>query len=375
MFSHSPADYRNRQVQQRFEISDLLLVAHAQLAIVVHPGVSPLDNPAPSSSLGSVAGLGGSPRGHVRNIAALPHLLVCGFARVALVHAEVLGTALCRLRPWNHDRVQCLCQQLHVVPIGPGDDKRERGATAVHQQAALGPFFSPDLSGYFPPPLGPKGPCPESRPNFAIPRQSLPSRRTPPVPHATNERKSPLAATAGNDGESRWRCRNSWATPSTDNRCAARTRWRRKYRAVKWACARHLVSVETFAFAPRADRTWAKAIRPATKARRKLPKIELLACGNHCKVGKSRQLLFTDKLLVLMSINTMTFAAPLNEPVPCLPERSNRALLGGAIALGGLLPPFGGTHAKALLKESIEQTQAPVTAVQGNLGDFLVRLA
>src|SRR6266567_899581 len=297
MFLHPPANYRGRQVQQRLKISGFLFVAHTQLAIIIHPGMRALHNPTPSSPLGSVAGFGRSLLGHVGNIATLPHLLFSSFARISLVHAQVLGSALCRLRPWHHNRVQRLGQQFHVVPVRPGDDKRQRGATAVHQQTALRPFFSPDLLGCFPPPLVPKELCPGYHPSFATPKQSLPSRHTPPSPHATSEQRIPPAATVGNNGELRWHCRNSWATPSTDSRCAARTRWRQKCRAAQWACARRRASVETCAFAARADRAVAAAVQLVTTAHRKLPKIGPSACENHGKSVKTRQLLFTDKLL------------------------------------------------------------------------------
>ncbi len=133
LFSHPPTDYRYCQMQQCLEISRFFLVAHAQLAIVVHPGVRSLHHPSAGAPLGFVSGLRHSFLGDVRDIAPLPHLLLGGLAGVALIHAEMLGPTLRRLRPRDYDGVQRLSQQLHVVPIGPGDDKRERGATAVHQ--------------------------------------------------------------------------------------------------------------------------------------------------------------------------------------------------------------------------------------------------
>ena len=103
-----------------------------------------------------------------------------------------------RLGPLHDDGVQRCPQQLHVMPIGPGDDKRERGATTVHQQAALGPFFFPDLSGCFPPPLVPAGLYPASHPSSATPTQSLPSRHILPA-RLANRTKNPSA-------RHRWKC-------------------------------------------------------------------------------------------------------------------------------------------------------------------------
>jgi len=284
-------------MQQGLEIRRFLLVAHAQFAVVVHPRVRPLHHPATRPALGSVAGLRHSLLGHVRDISPLSHLFVGRLAGVTLVHTEILRPTLCRPRPRNYDRVQRLGQQLHVVPIGPGDDKRERGATAVHEQAALGPFFFPDRSGCSPPPPVPEELCLASRPGFAIPRQSRPCRRTPPVPPATVAQRILPVATAENSGEWRWRCRNSWGAPSTGNRCAARTRWRRKPHAAKGVCAHPQVVVGTCVGARRGARAEARAVRHATRAHRRLPTIELSACQDHGGNAKTRQMLFTDKLL------------------------------------------------------------------------------
>jgi len=284
-------------MQQRLEIGDLLLVTHAQLAIVVHPGMRPLDHPAPSASLGFVSSLGGPLAGNMRDIAPRAHLLLGRLAPVAFVHAEVLRLMLGRLGPPNHNRVQRLGQELHVVPIGPGDDKRERGATAVHQQAALGSFFSPDRSGCFRPPLGPKELCLACRPGFAIPKRCLPSRRTPPTPPATGAGRILPAATFGSGDESRWRCRNSWAAPSIGSRCAAHTRWRQRSCAAPSVCVRRPAAGGTGACARRAAGASAPEVRPATKARRILPTIGLSAWGNHGRGANRRQLLFKDNLL------------------------------------------------------------------------------
>lgn len=298
MFSHSPTDYRDGQMQEGLEIRHLLLVAHAQFAEVVHPRMRPLHHPTARSTSGFEACPRRAFPGHVRDVAPLPHLLLRGFTRIAFIHTEILRSPFRRLRAAHHDRIQRLCQKLHVVPIGPGDDKRERGATAVHQQTALGSFFSPYLSGYFPRPLAPKGPCPGYRPGFAIPKQSPPSRRTPPDRRATNAQTILAAATSGSTGGLRWHCRNFWAGPSIGNRCAARTRWRRKCRAVKWASGHPQAAADTCAFVPLSGRVGAKEVRHATKAHPKLPMIELSPCRNHSKCEKGSQTLFTDKLLI-----------------------------------------------------------------------------
>jgi hypothetical protein len=138
--------------------------------------------------------------------------------------------------------------------------------------------------------------CLESRPGFAIPRQCRPCRRTPPTPPATAAQRILPAATVENSGEWRWRCRNSWVVPSTGNRCAAHIRWRRKPLAVKLVCAHPQVVADTYAFARRGERAEAGAVRHATTAHRRLPRIELSACRNHGRNAKTGQMLFTDKL-------------------------------------------------------------------------------
>src|SRR5882672_8738558 len=261
MFSHPPTNYRNCQMQQRFEIGGFFLITHPQLAVIVHPGMRSLYHPATRGPFAFVSGLRHSFLGHMWDIAPLPHFFLSGLAGVALIHAQILRPTLRRFRPWHHDRVQRLSQQLHVVPIGPGDDKRQRGATAVHQQTALGPFFFPGLSGYFQLPLEPSGLCPASHPDSATPRQSPPSRHTPPTPLATTAQRTPLAATVGNAYGSRWRCQRLWVTPSTDTPFATRTRRQRKCSVARCACARRQAAAEICAGVRGEDRVLATEAR------------------------------------------------------------------------------------------------------------------
>src|SRR5271157_5468922 len=296
MFSHAPTDYRDGEMQQSLEISGFLLITHFQLAVIVHPRMRSLHHPTARPPFGFVTGCRRAFLGNLRDIAPLPPLSLGGLAGIAFIHAEVLASAFRRLGPWDHDCVQRLDQQLHVVPIGSGDDKRERGATAVHQQAALGPFFSPDQSGCFPRLLVPWALCLASRPSFATPRQSPPCRRTPPALRTTTAKRIPPAAIVESNGEWRWRYRNSWAEPSIGNRCAAHRRWRRKLRGVQWNYARRQAAAGTCVVTQRADCAGAKAVRHATTTHRRLPGTELSAWRDHHKKTKIRQLLFTDKV-------------------------------------------------------------------------------
>src|SRR5437867_748080 len=225
--SHSPADQCGRQMEEALEIGHFLFVAHFQFAVVIHPRVSPFHHPAAGLSFCPMPLPGRALLGQVRDVASDSHLFVCWLSCIALIHTKVLRSAGRRVGPLDDDGVQRCSQQLHVMPIGSGDDKRERGATAVHQQTALGPFFSPGLSGYFQPPLEPAGLCPASHPDSATPKQSPPSRHTPPTRLATAAQRIPPAASVENAYGSRWHCQTLWATPSTDTPCATHTRWRR----------------------------------------------------------------------------------------------------------------------------------------------------
>jgi hypothetical protein len=286
-------------MQQRLEIRCFLFVAHSQFAEIVHPGMRSLHDPTARSAFGFVASRPGqSLRGHMRDIAPLPYLSLGGSARVAFINAEILRMACRRLGSGNHDRVQRLRQQFDVMSIGAGNDKRERGATAVHQQTALGPFFSPGLWGCCPPPPAPEALYPGCRPNFATPRQCPPSRRTRPSPRATTAQRTRPAATAESNGGSHWRCRRLWATPSIDNRCAAHTRWPRKSLAAPSACARRRAGADMGVGARPGDSAGAATVRLVTTVHPRLPKIALSPCRNTGTGFKTCQLLFTDKLLI-----------------------------------------------------------------------------
>ena len=64
-------------------------------------------------------------------------------AAVAGVGAQMLAPAIRRILAIDHDRVEHLVEPFAVMNVGPGHDDRQRNATAVHQQVALGALFSP----------------------------------------------------------------------------------------------------------------------------------------------------------------------------------------------------------------------------------------
>ena len=264
-------------MQQALEIGCFLFIAHFQFAVVVHPRVRSFHDPAAGLALDSMPRLRRSLRWHMRNVSSVSHFLLRRLSGVAFIHAKVLWFPGGRFGPLHDDGVQRCPQQLHVMPIGPGDDKRERGATTVHQQAALGPLFFPDLSGCFPPPLVPVGLYPASHPSSATPTQSLPSRHILPVPLATTAQRILPPATVENAYGSHWRCRKLWARPSIGNLCATHTRWPRRDRAAQCTCAHRRAAAGICAAARHADRASAKAAQPLTKVYQILPRIGLSA--------------------------------------------------------------------------------------------------
>ena len=147
-------------MQQAQKIVRLLLVPHQQFAETIQPRMRSFHLPSPCGLLPSADRFGFlADLLHMRNIPTFPHDRRGGLAAVAFVGAQVLTSAAGGLGTPDDDAVECFGQQFHVMPVGPADDKGERDASPVHQQAAFGPFFSPDLSGYCPPLPAPAALC------------------------------------------------------------------------------------------------------------------------------------------------------------------------------------------------------------------------
>ena len=73
--------------------------------------------------------------------------LLCVFALVARVGAQMLGFKLSRFRAVNHHGFQCHFQQFYIMRVGSADDERQRDSTCVDQKAAFAPVFFPDPWG------------------------------------------------------------------------------------------------------------------------------------------------------------------------------------------------------------------------------------
>jgi hypothetical protein len=111
------------------------------------------------------------------------------------------------------------------MPIGSADDDRQRDATSVGQEVALGPHFFPGPLGSSRRTLLPVAPWSRPHRYFATPKQFPPSHRTQQVPNAT-ERQTHLRVPTPETG-CEWRLRSQrhlWEGPSTDSPYEEQTR-------------------------------------------------------------------------------------------------------------------------------------------------------
>ncbi len=234
-------------MQQAQIILRFLFVAHEDFPEAVVPGMCALDLPSPGRVLATADAfrlLANLP--NMRDIVASPHNCCGGLAAVTFVGAQMLATPATWFGPPNDNAVQGFRQQFDVMSVRPADDKRERDASPVHQQAALGAFFSPDPWGCCRPLPAPAALCLACRQCSAIPKRSLPNRRIRPSLPATSDGKIPPPATVETADARRSHCQSFLARPSTDNRCATHIQWRRIPHVVARVCARHPPAADIF---------------------------------------------------------------------------------------------------------------------------------
>jgi hypothetical protein len=163
----------------------------------------------------------------------------CRRALVARIGAEIILPR--STRHLHHELVQRGFEQFYVMCVCAAGDERERDANPVDQQASFAPIFSPYPWGWGPRIRLQAALCASRRRCSASSMQWLPSRRTRPVRHATDERRSRPAAISGSANVQHWGCQTRVEEPSTGNRCATRKRWRKRFGAAAWACDRHQV--------------------------------------------------------------------------------------------------------------------------------------
>src|ERR1017187_2439486 len=265
-------------MQQRQKIVRFLFVAHQQFPKTVEPRMRAFHLPPPGRALATTGRFGFlADLRHVGNVAARPHDRGGRLATVAFVGTQVLAAPPARLGPPNHNAVQGLGQQFHIMPVGPADDKRERDASPVDQQAAFGAFFSPDPWGCCPTLPVPTELCLARRQCSAIPRRSPPVHRIPPNPLATVGGRSPPRATVESADARHWRCQNFSAGLSTGSPCARHTRWRQTRRVASRACVRPRDGGDIYGPWP-APPPPESTLRHAPKVHRTLPRSKFCAC-------------------------------------------------------------------------------------------------
>jgi len=283
-------------LQQREKIGGGLFVAHQQLAEAVEPRVSAFDHPA-ARTLPLPAGANFfATLAHMRCVTAPPHGLRGGTPRIPLVRTQVLPSATARFGAHDHNAIQSGRQQFDIMSIGPADDKGQRDASTVYQQAALAAFFSPDRWGYCPPLPVPAEPCLVSHQCFATPRQCPPFHHTRPNRLAIRPERTPAHASAESVCGWRWRCRTTWARPSTGSRCATHRQCRRRFDGQPTVCVRRQDAVDN-ADVLDAPGLWAPRAEPAARVHRKLPTIAFGPCRQHKHGFKShnRYLMISSK--------------------------------------------------------------------------------
>src|SRR3989339_367790 len=163
------------------------------------------------------------------HIAVLPHSGRGRLAGIAGIGAEVLDRRHARVirQRRDHPALQQGGHLGNVMAVRPGDDERQRDATAVHLKMPLASFFFPDPSGWGRRLLGPRALSSSPHRRLATPRQRPPLHHTRPAPSATRPEKSPERSRCGNSGGWPWDSRISpSATRSTGCPCAKRTRSR-----------------------------------------------------------------------------------------------------------------------------------------------------
>ena len=287
--AHPPTNQRGGALQQRQKISGGLFIAHQQLAEAVEPRVSAFNHPTSGAvSLPTSASfLPALP--HLRRVTSVFHGLRRRLPGITLVRTQVLSSPPAGFGAHDHKAIQSDRQQFDIMPVGPADDKGQRAASTVHQQAALAAFFFPGRWDWGPPLPAPAALCLASHQCFAMPRQSLPFRHIQPNRLAIAPRRSPASASVESVCERNWRCRTTWAGPSTGNQSAAHKQCRQRFDGLPMVCARHQDAAGN-ADVVAAPELWAPSAERSARVHRKLPKIGFGPCRQHKQWGKTNQL-------------------------------------------------------------------------------------
>ena len=289
---HAETDYRGSTVSKRQVIAGFFLIAHEQLPEAIEPGVTALNDP-PSGGLPSTfrSGLLGD-LPHVGRVAAFTHGGGSWFSPISFVGAQVLRSPASGFGATHDNPIQGLIQKLYIMAIGAADDKGERGAKTVDQQAALGPFFFPDPSDWVRRLLERVAPCPWCRRYSATSKRSPPSHHIPPGQPARAARRTHRVAIAGSAHGSHSHCQNYPGAPSTGNRCAAHRQWLRRFAAAPSPSVHHLRAVDNaVAIVPPADCARPTAVPLWPRVHQTVPMLAPSPCPNSTPSPKINSIL------------------------------------------------------------------------------------
>ena len=136
-----PADNRSGEMKESLIAFRQLLISDQKLSKPIEPGMRRLHDPTPvlrrtsSSTLLPCDPWGVSPSAD---------LLANRFAVISLIRIQEPQSSLGKR---NDDGIKDCGELTYVMSMGPGDDQRQRDATAVHQKMPLASLFSPGLLG------------------------------------------------------------------------------------------------------------------------------------------------------------------------------------------------------------------------------------
>ena len=170
-------------------------------------------------------------------IASPLYRLASFFTVISLICTQVLGFFQCWIRTVSNYMVQNRLHLSDVMTVGSGDDDGERGTSAVHQEVALGPFFSPDPLDSFQRILAQEVLWSLPHRCSANPRQFLSIRHNRPSQLSRVPGKTQPEPTPESNDEWHWGNRSApLARPSIDNRFAARRLYPRRPAGLAMAC-------------------------------------------------------------------------------------------------------------------------------------------
>lgn len=155
-----------------------LFETNKNFAETIDPRMASFNHPSPCT-ITTISLFCFPPLRYMRPVSSFNRIVPRGIAAISFVGTKI-PPALC-FWLFGNDGVKRRTKKFHVVSLGAAHDNRERDAMTVHQQAAFAPFFFPDPLDFYPQPPEPRALSEGNRLCFAIPTQSLPFHRIPPI--------------------------------------------------------------------------------------------------------------------------------------------------------------------------------------------------